>query len=183
MIWFFTPYSFEKKMFEAWDSYMNLVQDPNDWACMMDGDVLFLIADFGHQMQEYIDAFPDTGIFTTYASRAHRDEFMRRGCDMENPSILYHFDNAEKCRNTLHLKVKTVAKPALGHVMLIKKATWLKIRDRVQELTSDKKILGVDVRISRAVTELGMPVLLMRGMYVLHFFRMKYGLKERSIIM
>lgn len=183
MIYFFTPYSFQKKLFEAWDSYMNLVPDENDWVCMMDGDVLFLIADFGHQMQEYIDAFPDTGIFTTYASRAHRDEFMRRGCDMENPSILYHFDNAEKCRQTLHLKVKTVAKPALGHVMLMKKATWLKIRDRVQDLTSDKKILGVDVRISRAVTELGMPVLLMRGIYVLHFFRMKYGLKERSIIM
>lgn len=183
MIWYFTPYSFEKKLFDAWDAYMNLVQDPNDWVCMMDGDVLFLIADFGHQMQEYIDKYPDTGLFSTYASRAHRQEYIRKGSDMENPSILYHYDQAEKCKNTLHLKVKTIDKPALGHIMLIKKATWLLIRDRVKEITEGHKILGIDVRISRAISEMNMPVLLMRGIYVLHFFRMKYGLKERSILL
>jgi len=144
---------------------------------------LFLSADFGHQMQEYIDQYPDTGLFTCYASRAHRQEFIRKGVDMENPSILYHYDQAEKCRNTLHLQVKGLGKPCLGHLMLIKKATWLLIRDRVKELTAGHKILGVDVRISRAVSELGMPVLLMRGIYVLQFFRMKYGLKERSILL
>lgn len=183
MIYFFTPYSFEKKLFDAWDAYMNLVKDENDWVCMMDGDVLFLIADFGHQMQEYINQYPDTGIFTTYASRAHRQEFIRKGSDMNNPSILYHFDQAERCRSTLHLKVKPLAKPALGHVILIKKSTWLLIRDKVKALTLNKKILGVDVNVSRAVSELNMPVLLMRGIYVLHFFRMKYGLSERSILL
>ena len=183
MIWFFTPYSFQKKLFEAWDAYMNLVQDPNDWVCMMDGDVLFLIADFGHQMQEYIDKYSDTGLFSCYASRAHRQEYIRKGVDMENPSVLYHYDQSEKCRNTLHLNVKEIGKPALGHLMLIKKATWLLIRDRVKELTAQHNILGVDVRISRAISELGMPVLLMRGIYVLHFFRIKYGLKERSILL
>lgn len=183
MIHFFTPYSFDKKLFDAWDQYMNLVADENDWVCMMDGDILFLIADFGHQMQEYIDKYPDTGLFSCYASRAHRQEYIRRGVDMENPSILYHYDAAERCRKELHLKVKEIAKPALGHLILMKKATWTRIRDRVKELTDGHKILGVDVRISRAVSELGMPVLLMRGIYVLHFFRMKYGLKERSILL
>jgi hypothetical protein len=183
MIHFFTPYSFQKKLFEAWDSYMNLVQDPNDWVCMMDGDVLFLLADFGHQMQEYIDKFPDTGLFTCYASRAHRQEFIRKGVDMENPSILYHYDHAENCRKTLHLQVKELAKPCLGHLMLMKKATWLLIRDKVGQTTANCKILGVDVRISKAVSELGMPVLLMRGIYVLHFFRMKNGINERSILL
>lgn len=182
MIWYFTPYSFEKRLFEAWDQYMNLVTDPEDWVCMMDGDILFLLADFGHQMQHYINEYPDTGLFTCYASRAHRDRFMRRGSNPDNPSILYHYDQAEKVRKTLHGKVKPFDGPALGHLLMIKKATWLKIRDRVEKLTKDKMILGVDVRISRAISELGMPILLMRGIYVLHFFRMKYGMKRKDLI-
>lgn len=182
MIWFFTPYSFEKKMFQAWDQYMNLIADPEDWICMMDGDVLFLLSDFGHQMQQYIEAFPGTGIFTCYASRAHRQEYIRKGSDLNNPSILYHYEQAAKCRQDLHLKVKPLEKPCLGHLMLIQKKTWLLIRDRVQELTKDHKILGVDVRISRAVSELTLPILLMRGIYVLHFFRMKYGMNNHSIL-
>lgn len=183
MIWFFTPYSFEKKLFEAWDKYMDMVDNPEDWVCMMDGDVLFLLADFGHQMQEYIDKYPDTGLFTTYASRAHRQEYIRKGCDENNPSILYHYDNAVRCRNTLHLMVKTLGKPALGHVMLIKKSTWMMIRDRVRELTVENKILGVDVRISKAISELNMSQLLMRGIYVLHYFRFKHGKKQRDILL
>ena len=183
MIWFFTPYSWDKKLFEAWDQYMDLVKNPEDWVCMMDGDVLFLLADFGHQMQQYIDKYPDSGLLTTYASRAHRNEYIRKGCDENNPSILYHYDNAVKCHKTLHLQVKPLQKPALGHVILIKKSTWLKIRDRVSQLTSDAKILGVDVRISRAIAELGMPQLLMRGIYVLHYFRFKHGKNQRDILL
>lgn len=180
MIWYFTPYSFEKKLFEAWDAYMDLVKDPEDWVCMMDGDVLFLIANFGHQMQEYIDKYPGTGLFSTYASRAHRLEYIRRGCDMNNPSILYHYDKAETCFKTLHLMVKPLEKPALGHLILLKKSTWTLIREKVKKYTADKNLLGVDVKISRAISEAGMPVLLMRGMYVLHFFRAKYGLNNKD---
>lgn len=183
MIWFFTPYSFKKRLFEAWDEYMNLVHDPEDWVCMMDGDVMFLLADFGHQMQRYIEKYPDTGMFTCYASRAHRNCFIRKGTDPSNPSMLYHYNMAEKARKELDLKVKTFEGPALGHLLLIKKSTWIQIRERVKNITKEQKILGVDVRISRAVSELGMPILLMRSIYVLHFYRMRYGIKNKDILL
>ena len=31
MIYFFTPYSFQKKLFEAYDAYMNLIPNEDDW--------------------------------------------------------------------------------------------------------------------------------------------------------
>jgi len=53
MIYFFTPYAFNRKLFDAWDHYMNLVSNPQDWICMMDGDVAFFRNDFGHHMEKW----------------------------------------------------------------------------------------------------------------------------------
>ena len=184
MIWFFTPYSFEKKMFSAWDHYMNLVKEEEDWICMLDGDVLFLISDFGHQMQQYIDLLPDTGLFTCYASRTSRQELRWKGSDMQNPSITYHRKKAEQLHDAYHGQTIELGNfNALGYLMLIKKSTWTTIRSQVQELTADKKILSVDTRISRAVRESGKKIILMKGMYVLHYYRMNNGVEDLSILL
>jgi len=184
MIWYFTPYSFNKKLFEAWDAYMNLVQDPNDWVCMMDGDVLFLISDFGHQMQTYIDKYPETGLFTCYASRTSRPELKWKGADMNNPSIVYHRTKAEQLHAAYHGEVNDLGElNALGYLMLIRKSTWLLIREQVKDWTTGKNILGIDTRISKAIRKTGMKQYLMRGMYVLHYYRMKNGPSDKSILM
>lgn len=183
MIWFFTPYSFEKKMFEAWDQYMNLVPNPDDWVCMMDGDVLFLISDFGHQMQEYINKYPDTGLFTCYASRTSRTKLRWPGANMENPSVVYHAGKAEQLHKAYHGVVIDLEKlNALGYLMLIKKSTWLLIRDKVAENTAEKNILGVDTRISNAIRDAGLKQYLMKGMYVMHYYRMKNGVHDTAIL-
>lgn len=184
MIWYFTPYSFEKKLFKAWDDYMNLVQNPDDWVCMMDGDVLFLLSDFGHQMQTYIDLYPDTGLFTCYASRTTRKWLKWKGADMENPSMVYHRNKAEQLHKAYHGQVIDLGESkALGYLMLMKKSTWLIIRDQVAEWTSEKDILGVDTRISKAVQKTGLKTYLMKGMYVLHYYRMKNGAKDKTVLM
>ena len=183
MLRFVTPYSFDKKLFESWDYEMKLTEDPEDWVCFLDGDIMFLLSDFGHQIQQYINIYPNTGVFTCYASRAHRKRLVPKGVDMRNPSMLYHHTWAEKLRAKLQGKIKVIHGDTLGHLLCIKKATWMKIRDKVAVELTDKKILGVDVRITRAVSELGMPILLMRGVYVMHFFRMKYGVNQRDILL
>ena len=184
MIYFFTPYSFNKKLFEAFDSYMNLISDTNDWICTTDGDVLFLISDFGHQMQAYIDKYPDAGLFTCYASRTSRPELKWPGADMTNPSLIYHRTKAEQLYAAYHGQVNELVNfNALGYLMLIKKSTWLMIREQVKEWTLDKNILGVDTRISKAIRKAGLKSYLMKGMYVLHYYRMKDGVNEKSILM
>ncbi len=60
---------------------MNLVRDPNDWVCMRDGDTMFMLPNWGHQIKHYIEKYPDTGLFTCYAY-LHRNAFIAgRGLD------------------------------------------------------------------------------------------------------
>lgn len=174
MIWFFTPYSFEKKLFEAFDVYMNLIPD-SDWVCFLDGDTAFLLPDFGHQIHVYLEKYPDTGLFTCYASRCHYDIQVRRGTEMENPDVLYHRRQAEKIKNELNGQVKEVNRRIAGHLMVIQKRTWLLIRDEVSRTAASKNILGVDTKISNAILGMGLKIRLMRGLYIFHYLRMVEG--------
>ena len=172
MLWFFVPYSQDKKMFEAWDRLMNLVANPNDWVCMMDGDVMFLLSDFGHQIQEYIDRYPDTGLFTCYASRTgNKDQRLEEEMS-ENPDIVFHRIRAEYCRDHFKLRVKDIFK-AYGHLLCIKKSTWTAIRPRVKELTRASNLFDTDTAVSAGVRKAGMKIRVMESVYVLHYYRLK----------
>ena len=178
MLFFFTPYSFEKNLFEAIDTYMQLLPDDQDWAVLMDGDTAFLRSDFGHQIQRYIDKYPDTGLFTCYASRCHYEYQIRRGSNTESDSITYHRKQAESVFQTLDGKVKEIERRIAGHLMVIKKETWLKIRQDVKILTVNKNILGVDTQISNAIMFRQMKIRLMRGLYIFHYLRFLEGINS-----
>jgi hypothetical protein len=174
MIYFFTPYSFEKKLFEAFDHYMSLIKDPEAWVCFLDGDTAFLRSDFGHKIKEYTEKFPDTGLFTCYASRCHYEIQTLKEGNMEDPSILFHKDIADM-QAEHQGKVFEIDRRIAGHLMVIKKGTWTRIRSWVMERTMDKQILGVDTKISYAILNAGLKIRLMRGIYILHYLRMKEG--------
>lgn len=177
MVWFFTPYSFNKKLFEAFDACMNLVSNPNDWVCFTDGDTAFLLSDFGHQVKSYTERYPDTGLFTCYASRCHYQEQVRRGTDMVNRDILYHRQQAETIRRELDGQIKEMDRRIAGHLMVIQKKTWTLIRTEVARKVAEqqKQILGVDTKISNAVLSAGLKIRLMRGLYIFHYLRLKEG--------
>lgn len=175
MLWFFTLYAQNKKMFQAWDQLMQLVPDPGDWVCMLDGDTAFLLSDFGHQIQAYIDKYRGTGIFTCYASRcANRDQLLdpNHPQSSENPSILFHRNRAESCFITRHFLVKDIFK-AYGHLMVIQKQTWDAIREQVKRDTSHSGIFNTDTSVSRAVRHRKLKIKVMEGVYILHYYRLK----------
>ena len=174
MIYYFTPYSLEKKLLQAIDDCMSLIEN-EDWACLMDGDIMFLRSDFGREIQQYVNNYPDTGLFTCYASRCHYSCQVRKGTDMQSVNILYHKEQADKAHDELQGKVKPISQRVAGHLMLIKKSTWLQIRSKVFSRAAKKQILGVDTKISNAIMQAGLPILLMRGIYVLHYLRLKDG--------
>ena len=103
---------------------------------------------------------------------------------MNNPSIVYHRTKAEQLHAAYHGEVNDLGElNALGYLMLIRKSTWLLIREQVKDWTTGKNILGIDTRISKAIRKTGMKQYLMRGMYVLHYYRMKNGPSDKSILM
>ena len=61
--------------------------------------------------------------------------------------------------------------------MVIKKKTW---RDMKEFPELPGKILDIDGVICQGVRSLGKPVYLMRGLYVLHYYRMAEGRKYRD---
>lgn len=180
MLWFFTPYSFEKKLFNAWNQYMDLISDPQDWVVMMDGDIAFFNANFGHHIQQYIQKYPDTGIFTCYASRSRTPWMMPERHIFSSTNILDHKIKADKHVQRFFLDVVEINDRVTGHLMVIKKDTWIKIRDMVAEKTADKDILSVDSAISRSTLATGMKIRLMKGIYVFHYYRHLEGAANKS---
>ena len=180
MLYFFTPYSFNKKLFEAFDSYMNLISDPNDWVCFMDGDTAFLLPDFGHQIEHYIKAWPETGLFTCYASRCHYNCQLYKYADAENTNIIYHRLKAEEVFRQFNGQVKEINRRIAGHLMVIQKKTWLMIRREVKETAADKNILGVDTKISNAILKTNLKIRLMKGIYIFHYLRLAEGINNTN---
>ncbi|TSA37663.1 MAG: hypothetical protein D4R64_05580 [Porphyromonadaceae bacterium] len=154
MIYFFTPYSFDFKLLDAISGCMDLLQ-PDDWAVIMDGDTMFLQPDFGHQIQRHIEAHPEAGLFTCFASRCHYSIQRIIGVDPFNDSILYHKDVAnDKMSAFAGDSVESIAK--LRAPMVIRKSTWDRVLPNLQKKTSGKLILGVDTKISKAILEIGL---------------------------
>lgn len=175
MIYFFTPYSFEKKLFQAYDQYISLIGD-QDWVCFLDGDTAFLRSDFGFRIKEYTERYPDTGMFVCYASRCHYQfQQVNGGKDMEDPSILRHKEICDETDAKFRLQADEVHRRVAGHLMCIKKTAWTRIRRIVQVNTINKQILGVDTQISYAMLSQKLPIRLMKGIYILHYLRMKEG--------
>lgn len=181
MIWFFNPYSFDGELFHAYDRYIQLAPDPEDWVCMTDGDALFFQSDFGHVIKDYIDAHPETGLFTGYASRIgnHRQVLSKKL--MEVDSIKYHYKIADNQHKHCHGQVVDIGGVISGFLMIIQKKTWLLIRQWLEENCHELKQLKVDNEISRAILASGLTIRRMEGIYMLHYYRMVEGKKKRGI--
>lgn len=175
MIYFFTPYSFEKKLFEAYDRYMALVPGEDDWGCLLDGDTLFFESNFGHLVQDYIDKYPGTGMFVSYASRSAYAYMVAPGTDQKSDSITYHRKRSAHLYEQYHGQVTKIDNHVSGHLMCIKKSTWLEIRREIGKKCEGNNLLGVDTQITNVLLGSGRTILLMRGIYLFHYYRLTEG--------
>jgi len=170
------PYSINGKLFDAYDATFALVQD-QDWVCFNDGDTAFIeMANFGHLLQDYIRLYPNTGLFTCYASRCHYAVQRRRGLDPGNDSIIY-WAKASLEVQKLHPQVKTIDRRIAGHLIMMKKAVWLAVRPDLKKRidTKNKKILGFDTQLSETLLQHGYTIHLMRGIKKWHYLRKLTG--------
>jgi GT2 family glycosyltransferase len=175
MIWFFTPYAHDKKFLAAIDLYFKLVTNPNDWVVIMDGDTAFLKPNFGEVIKRYTELFPETGLFTCYASRCHYACQVPTGADMENDSIRYHKTMADLLSSLEYNQTEILDRKIAGHLMVIRKNTWTRIRSEVIRTAASKHILGVDTKISKAILASGLKIRLIRELYILHYLRLAEG--------
>ena len=176
MIWFFTPYDDQKRLFYAIDRYFGLIKNENDWVVITDGDIAFLRYDFGEVIKRYTENYPDTGLFTCYASRCHYQVQVPAGTNIHADSILYHKKIADQCARDYKNRIEDIDRKIAGHLMVIRKGTWVNIREEVYHKTIRKNILGVDSKISFAVLEAGLKIRLIKELYILHYCRLAEGM-------
>ena len=170
-----TPYSVEKKLGNAYNECMRLIPD-NEWCCLIDYDVQFLTPDAIYNLHQYVELFPNAGIFTCFTNRLHplaTNQLLGQMVS-DDPNILNHILIAEDQRENL-FKVTELNKHISGFLMMIRKETWNEIK-----FSEDKLCLGVDNDFSDRVLKSGRKILRMEGIYVFHQYRMLRGIKDKS---
>jgi hypothetical protein len=180
MIWHFNPYALDKKYLDAIDSHFNLVTNPDDWVVIKDGDTAYLRSDWGEVIKRYTDLYPDTGLFTCYASRCHYQCQVPAFVNMESDSILYHHRMADQVSQKYKGAVKEIERKIAGHLWAMRRSTWTLIREEVYRTAADKHILGIDTKVSYAVLNAGLKIRLMRELYIFHYLRMAEGFEYKG---
>ena len=151
-----------------------------DWLCLMDWDVMFLTHDALHIMHNYIEKYPNTGMFTCWTNRLHagaKDQLWN-GKVNEDTEIKNHIRIAENIKNANDLfnnEVTEINHHISGMLMLISKSTWQQI-----PFNEDKKCLGVDNEYSDRILQAGKKILRMNKIYIFHLYRLMQGVKDKS---
>ena len=174
MIQFFTPYDFTGHLVKAYDNAIMSLPTEEDWAVLMDGDTMIFDRDFGHVIQEYTKQWPDAGLFTCLASRCHYKYQTLSGVDANNDSLIYHRMKADAVAKR-RSRVTELMNPIAGHLMVIRKGVWMRIRKEVLAKTENHKALGVDTNISWELMKIKKPIYLIEELYILHYLRFMEG--------
>jgi GT2 family glycosyltransferase len=177
VIYFFNPYSIDKDLGKAYNDYMALLPNDEDWACLTDGDTMFLMPDYGHQIQQIIDLHPETGLFTCLTNRVGCTDQCYRKVISNERDILKHKRIAQDLY-TNKTGVKELRNIISGHCMIVQKKTW----EAVGKFPEGMGILAVDNEFSKRILDSGRKILLMEGVYILHWYRFDTGISDKSHI-
>jgi len=170
-VWFFVPYSFDKNLGKAYNEYMELIPD-NDWGCIMDGDIMFLMPDWGHQIQQAVIDNPDAGIITCITNRISNK---KQRLDEPSTDILIHKRKAQERYKARKCRYSECNRNISGFLMCIKKSVWQRIK--FPEIGS---LLNVDNIFSREILRNHKKIIIMEGMYVFHYYRLLEGKQDKS---
>jgi len=174
-IFYFVPYSLEKNIGKAYNQYMSLLPNDNDWGVLMDGDTMFLTFDWGHAISEVINKLPDAGIITCYTNRLAKNKVQRYGED--STDIILHRAIAKKLDKKFRGSYRKINQRVSGFFMAIKKKTWREV-GKFPEMPN--RILDIDGLFSNKILQAGKYIYIMRGMYKLHYYRMAEGPKYKD---
>jgi glycosyltransferase involved in cell wall biosynthesis len=156
-----------KRVGVAYNRYMNLLPNDDDWACFIDHDAMFTTEDWFNQLGEILAAHPEFGLLSACTNRIGNPE--QKIAKLENThDMLYHRAIGRQLRQQGGLTIKDVTKTHCisGVVMLVKKSVW-----KAAGGFKEDGFLGVDNDFHQRVVNSGGKVGVMRGIYVYHYYR------------
>lgn len=174
MIHYSSPFDLSGNIGKAYNYEMSRLPNDDDWMCFTDADTCFLTSNYGRQLQIIVDMYPNTGMFTCLTNRVGQVRQCYEHKISDNPDIRFHRKIALELANTRPYEVEDLGIAISGHMMLIKKATWNANK------FSEEGILGVDNKISRKLLMKGYKILLMRGVYIFHYYRFNEDVRQKT---
>jgi len=181
MIYYFVPWSYggEKNLGKAYNQHMALLPEDDDWGVLMDGDIMFLTFNWGDIIEKAIEDNPDAGIISCYTNRISKRKSQLH--TINSPNILVHRLKAKEFDDQFSGTYKEIpGEMVSGFLMIIKKKTW---KDAGKFPEWENHILDLDGAISNRVRKLKKSIILMRGMYVFHYYRMAEGAAYKGHLM
>ena len=170
MIYYFTPTATNKDLGNAYNCYMGLLPNDDDWACLTDRDTFFLSSNYDTILNKAIEDNPDTGLFTCYTNRVGEKKQCYKGVISNNPDIVAHKVISDQLEGIYTYKeLESVS----GFMMMVQKRTWNKIKFK-------KGLLGVDNWYSEDLVKAGYKIKLIEGLYMFHYYRLKEGINYKA---
>jgi hypothetical protein len=144
---------------------------PNgSWACFTDGDAMFTVNDFGHQLQEIIEN-TDCSLLTAMTNRVGTSYQCVDNC-WDADGMRFHRGIGNAIRSNEVVDITNEA-PISGVLMLVNKDAWF-----TSARFKENGLLGVDNSIHYAIRSQGGKVGLMKGVYMMHWYR--GGIRENK---
>jgi hypothetical protein len=170
MIYYFAPFDSAKNIGRSHNQHCEIVPNAEDWICVTDSDVLFLLPDTKKQIEDVIrkheSAYQVFGCLTNRIASAHQ-----RYSGIINPfkevDIMVHKEIAGLLKRTLYDVVHETTINIAGFLMIFQKKTWEKYR------FSDNSI-RFDSEFTDKVKADGGKLAIMQGVYVFHDYRLGY---------
>jgi GT2 family glycosyltransferase len=162
MIYYFTPFDYQKRLGLIHNEYCKLVSNPNDWICILDPDTMFL--------------HPHQQAFIEQIVNKHGDKWDLLGCmtnRIGNPSNLQdtNIDNdilsaIDKAKNAFTLHKDSIKETDItaGFFMLFKRSLWDKVKF--------EQGIDFDIKFCKAVKKIGGRIGIMQGIYIWHTYRL-----------
>ena len=181
MIYYSIPYDMDKNIGAYYNREMELLPNEIDFRCFTDGDSMFTTETYGHALMDYVEKYPECGVFVCMTNRIGCEWQQQPGVDQNDHDIRYHRRTGEKIQADRYLEIEDVTDKPHGKVLggvliLIRKDVWRKIGK-----FKESGILGVDNHLHWACQEYGEKVYLMKGIYAYHWYRGQTGDKTHLL--
>lgn len=170
MIYFFTPY-LKNNLGAAYNHYCSLVPNNSDWITFMDGDIMQMHMNWSEIWSNILQLNDDAGIVTCVTNRVSRFNTDQVEPSMyEETNILTHKNYAKILYDMYGTQTKEMTVDFMsGFFFSFKKQTWIDSGGFIDG------ILHVDKDFYKKNKRLNKKVLVAKGFYVLHYYRMGEG--------
>jgi hypothetical protein len=168
MIYYFAPFDSEKNIGRSHNQHCEIVPNSENWICITDSDVLFLLPDTKKQIEDVIRKhgkdYQVFGCLTNRIAAEHQRCIEIRG-NFHETNIMIHKHIASKLQEIRYDEVQETNINVAGFLMIFQKKTWERHR------FSDSSI-RFDSEFTDKVKADGGKLAIMQGVYVFHDYRL-----------